>query len=61
MVLVVAAVVYLVSPLDLIPDFLPGGLLDDAAIVAFVVGMVESELLDFMEWEKQQSAAAGAS
>jgi uncharacterized membrane protein YkvA (DUF1232 family) len=54
MVLVVGALTYLVSPLDLIPDFLPGGLIDDAAVVAFVLGLVRVELLDFMEWETTQ-------
>lgn len=58
MVLVVAGIVYLVSPLDLIPDFLPGGLADDAVIVAFVVGMVHEELVDFREWEQSQDEEA---
>lgn len=55
MVLVVAALVYLVSPIDVIPDFLPGGLADDAVIVAFVVGMVRDEIDDFRNWETQQT------
>lgn len=28
-----AALLYFLSPLDLIPDFLPGGYLDDAAVI----------------------------
>ena len=49
MVLVMAALVYLVSPIDLIPDFLPGGLADDAVVVTFVIGMVREEIGDFRE------------
>lgn len=36
--ILVALVAYLVSPIDLVPDFIPvAGYLDDAAIVAFVL------------------------
>jgi len=43
-----------VSPLDLIPDFLPGvGYLDDAMIVRFVYRAVKAELDRFMEWESE--------
>lgn len=54
MVLIVAALVYLVSPIDLIPDFLPGGLADDATVVLFVATMVYEELEDFIAWEQRQ-------
>lgn len=45
------AIPYLASPIDLIPDFLPGlGQLDDAALVfvtlRWVLGNVEPQLLD---------------
>lgn len=51
LVLAAAGVVYLVSPLDLIPDVLPGGLVDDAVVVAFVIGLIRDELDDFVAWE----------
>ena len=36
-ILILGALLYLVSPLDIIPDFLlPAGLLDDAAVIAFI-------------------------
>jgi uncharacterized membrane protein YkvA (DUF1232 family) len=55
MVLIVGALVYLVSPLDVIPDFLPGGLVDDAAVVVFVLGLVHEEVADFQTWEQVQA------
>jgi uncharacterized membrane protein YkvA (DUF1232 family) len=51
MVLVVAALIYLVSPVDVIPDVLPFGLADDATVLMFVGGLVHEELEAFMEWE----------
>jgi len=51
---VIVAIAYFVSPLDLIPDFLPGvGYLDDAMIVRFVYRAVKAELDRFMEWESE--------
>ena len=54
--LAVAAVVYLVSPLDVIPDFLPGGFTDDAAVVGFVIRKIGTELARFQAWEETQGA-----
>lgn len=42
--LAIAALVYLVSPLDFIPDVLPGGLLDDAAVIAWAIKQLHEEL-----------------
>lgn len=57
LVVVVAGLVYVVSPLDLIPDFLPGGFADDAAVVVWVVKTVRSELDNFRAWELGADAA----
>jgi uncharacterized membrane protein YkvA (DUF1232 family) len=54
MVLIVGTLIYLVSPLDVIPDFLPGGLIDDAAVVVFVLGLVRVEVAEFRAWEAGQ-------
>jgi uncharacterized membrane protein YkvA (DUF1232 family) len=53
MVLIVGAIVYLLTPLDVIPDFIPGvGLLDDAAVITFVLRRVRGEIEAFLEWEQ---------
>ena len=36
LVLIIAVIIYVVSPIDLIPDFLLGGLIDDGAIVTWL-------------------------
>ncbi len=48
-----AAVVYFVSPVDFVPDFLVGlGLLDDAAVLAWTLRSIQGALNEFREWEK---------
>lgn len=48
------AVAYLVSPLDIIPDFIPVlGFVDDAAVFALVVSAFQSELDDYQAWKKK--------
>jgi len=52
LVLIVLAVIYFVSPVDLIPDIIPViGLLDDALVVGLALKQVKADLDDFMEWE----------
>lgn len=49
LILVVAALIYLVSPIDFIPDLLPGGLLDDAGILLYVINSVQDELTRYRQ------------
>ena len=49
-----AAIVYLVNPFDVIPDFIPLlGLVDDAAVIAFVVNRIRKELDKYTSWERR--------
>jgi len=51
-VVIVAAIVYLVNPLDVIPDALPAlGYLDDATVVSLAIRRSRDALDDFMTWE----------
>jgi uncharacterized membrane protein YkvA (DUF1232 family) len=48
----VAVVLYILSPIDLIPDFLPAiGLLDDATFFLWVLTRIRGELDRFVQWE----------
>jgi uncharacterized membrane protein YkvA (DUF1232 family) len=52
LVILIAAVIYVVSPLDVIPDAIPAiGFLDDATVVALAVQRTRQDLDDFMTWE----------
>jgi uncharacterized membrane protein YkvA (DUF1232 family) len=54
--LMAAASLYIVSPLDAIPELLTGiiGLIDDAFVVTWLTGALLSETERFLEWEKQR-------
>lgn len=52
---VAGALLYVMNPLDLIPDFiLFVGFLDDAGVVALCLKMVESDLHRYAAWKEHQ-------
>jgi uncharacterized membrane protein YkvA (DUF1232 family) len=55
--MIVAAVIYFVSPLDLIPDGIPVfGLMDDVAVIAFVAKANLTAISNFRKWEVRVGA-----
>ncbi len=59
--LLVAALAYIVSPLDLIPEFvLLAGLADDALVMAWLATQFVEETEAFLEWELAQVSPAYA-
>jgi len=50
-ILVIISLIYLVSPLDIIPDFLVGGFLDDATVIAFILKKIEAEITAYKSWK----------
>lgn len=56
---IAAGVLYFVSPLDAIPDFLLGvGLVDDVAVIGYIVKQVRAELAAFVFWQSRQDVHA---
>lgn len=52
MAMATAAVLYFVSPLDVIPDFIPFlGYLDDAFIIGWVMKSIRTDVQKFRQWE----------
>ena len=49
------ALIYFISPVDLIPDWIPmAGFLDDAAILAAVFKLSETDLKFYRRWKRKQ-------
>lgn len=56
LITVVAGLLYFVSPLDAIPDWLLGvGFLDDIAVLGWVLKTVADELARFKAWRDRQA------
>lgn len=53
-IMVIVSFLYLINPIDIIPDFLIGGFLDDAAVFAYILKRISTELEIYKEWKQQQ-------
>lgn len=53
----IVAIIYFLSPIDLIPDIFPGGYLDDIAVITFVIRRIRGDLDKFTDWEKKRARA----
>lgn len=52
LVIIIAAIIYVIDPWDLIPDWIPGvGFIDDATVLAFAVQKTRETLDNFTDWE----------
>ena len=49
-IVIIIGLLYLVSPIDLIPDFLPFGLVDDAMVLGLIIKQVKNDLDKYKEW-----------
>lgn len=54
-VMVVAALIYFVTPLDLFPDFIPvAGYVDDFSLIMTIFNRFKKDIVAFQAWEKAQ-------
>ncbi len=52
---IVGALIYFVSPIDVIPDFIPGlGHIDDAAVIAVCWKMAYRDIEKYIKWRKAE-------
>lgn len=54
-----AVLLYVLSPIDLVPDFIPVlGFLDDLSLVSWFIGKFQDEMRRFREWESSAHSEA---
>ena len=52
---IISALVYVVSPIDLIPDVIPViGVLDDMKVVSICIELVDKDIVTYKEWKENQ-------
>lgn len=51
---IISALVYFVSPIDIVPDVIPGvGLIDDALVITACLKLVESDVEEYVLWRRE--------
>lgn len=53
---IVFALLYVLNPLDLIPDFIPGfGYIDDMSVFTLALKFIETDLHKYMDWKLEET------
>lgn len=53
MITVIGALIYFISPVDAVPDFIVGlGLFDDAAVIGYTFKKISAELDEYKKWKE---------
>ncbi len=54
--LILAGLIYFVSPIDIIPDWIVGlGFADDIAFLAMIINQLDKELIKYKSWKSDKS------
>jgi len=54
---IIASLLYVFSPIDLVPDFIPVlGLMDDAAVLGICLASIANDLVKYKIWKNKKSA-----
>jgi len=52
-ILIIAALLYLLNPADVIPDFIIGvGFVDDLSVFAYIIKKIKDQLEDYKNWKE---------
>lgn len=57
--IIIAGLVYFVTPIDLIPDFIPAlGFTDDITVIFFIYKSLRKDIDKYAAWEQRQESAS---
>ncbi|SHM72110.1 YkvA family protein [Gracilibacillus kekensis] len=55
--MIIATILYFVTPIDLIPDFIVGlGFFDDAAVIGFAIKQISDDIDRYITWKNNQKS-----
>ena len=52
LLLIVIGLLYFINPMDVIPDIIVGGFIDDAAVLSWILTKVKGEIEHYNHWRK---------
>lgn len=56
LIIIVAAIIYVVTPIDFLPDFIPPGWIDDVSIVAWAIKEASEELERYKNYKESNKS-----
>lgn len=54
-IMIISAFMYFVMPMDLLPDWIPSGLLDDAVVLGWLANTLKDDIYRFQLWEENEN------
>lgn len=53
---IIVGLLYVLNPIDIIPDFIPGlGYIDDLAVFSIVMGWIETDVHTYLDWKLDEN------
>ena len=56
LIIIVAAIIYVVTPIDFLPDFIPPGWIDDVSIVAWAIKEASEEMERYNKYKETKKS-----
>lgn len=54
LMVIIVGLIYFITPLDMIPDLIPGGFVDDVVILGFLLKQIGSDIDNYKFWKDEQ-------